>query len=141
MTTSSKTETNHTIYFTHGENGVIDTYNGNTVFSNLFMLGALSCTREYDDKLFHKKYKTDLAGLEVLNSRTEEAISFLSSAVSALGEMLAYVDLDNIDNGTMASFGWLISGLGELQSQLAFENSEITYALKNCEAVYGKVQS
>ena len=75
---------------------------------------------------------------EVLESKTNEAVDVLANIMAALGEMLAYVDMDNIDKGTLATYGWLISGIGELQGQIAFENSEITYALKNCEAIYGK---
>lgn len=142
MTTQSNTESNtHHINFKHGENGGIDLYNGNSVFSNVLMLGALAHTREYDKKTFHKKYQTDIAGLEILRSKTHETITVIAYSVTALGEIMAYADLDNVDKGSLATFGWLISGLAELQNQLIFENMEVTHALKNHEALYGKVQS
>jgi hypothetical protein len=129
------------IKFTHGEDGMIGTYNGSTIFANLLMLGAFACTREYDDKIFYKKYQTDMEGLDKLRMKTQEAVTVLADTISALGEILVYVDIDNIDNPTLARFGWLISGLGELQSQLSFENSEITYALTKHEDMYAGVQS
>jgi hypothetical protein len=143
MTTQSNTESNNThhINFKHGENGVINTYNGNTIFSSLFMLGALANTREYNKEFFHRKYQTDVKGLEELDSKTGDAIDTLANIISVLGEMLAHVDLENIDKGALATYGWLISGLGELQGQIAFENSDITYALQNCKALYTQVQS
>lgn len=142
MTTQSNTESNtHYINFKHGENGRIGLYNGNSVFSNILMLGALAHTREYDKKTFHNKYQTDIAGLESLRSKTHETITVIADSVSALGEIMAYADLDNVDKGSLATFGWLISGLSELQNQLIFENIEVTHALKNHEALYGKVQS
>lgn len=142
MTTQSNTESNtHHINFKHGENGVINTYNGSTIFSSLFMLGALANTREYNKEFFHGKYQTDVKGLEELDSKTGDAIDTLANIISVLGELLTHVDLKNIDEGALATYGWLISGLGELQGQIAFENSEITHALLNHKALYTQVQS
>lgn len=142
MTTEKNTESNtHHINFKHGENGVINTYNGNTIFSNLFVMGALANTREYSSEVFHRKYQTDAEGLKVLEAKTNEAIGQLSSITQVLGEMLAHVDLDNIDKGVLATYGWLISGLMELQGQIAIENSDIAYALSNCKALYAQVKS
>jgi hypothetical protein len=138
MTTESNA---HHINFKHGENGVINTYNGSTIFSNLFMLGAFAHTREYDKKIFHGKYQTDVKGLESLELKTHEAIDTISNIVAALGEMLAHTDLENIDKGTLATYGWLISGLGELQGQISFENREIAYALEKYKALYESTQS
>jgi hypothetical protein len=142
MTIKTNTESStHRINFKHGENGGIDLYSGNTVFSNVLMLGALAHTREYDKSIFHKKYQTDIAGLEILSSKTHEAITVIADSVTALGEIMAYADLDNVDKGSLTTLGWLISGLSELQNQLIFENMEVTHALKDHEALYGKVQS
>ncbi|MDP1664485.1 MAG: hypothetical protein Q8L79_05090 [Methylobacter sp.] len=139
MDTQAKTESNaNHINFKHSENGGID-FNGNSVFSNVLMLGALAHTREYDKKTFHKKYQTDITGLEILRSRTHETITVIADSVVALGEIMAYADLENVGKSSLVTLGWLISGLAELQNQLIFENYEVTDALNNREALYGKV--
>ncbi|MGZ4995765.1 MAG: hypothetical protein ACXV79_16565 [Methylobacter sp.] len=128
MKTTESSITN-SIKFTHAESGEIDSHNGKTVFSYLFMLGAFASTRKYNSDLVCSEYQTDTDGLKVLESKASEAVSCLSDAVAALGTMMANADMDNIDTDTLRTCGWLIAGLGELIGQVSFENSEISYAL------------
>ena len=131
------TNTKHQIKFTYGENQQISTYNGNTVFSNLFMFGAFANTWKYTQAptTFHKKYETDIHGLKELISKTEETVSCLSNAVAALGTMMANANLGDIDTGTLSTYGWLIAGLGDLIDEVAFEGCEMSVSLKVMLAV------
>lgn len=130
MTNTTEQPKNHKIKFTHAENGEIDSCNGTTVFSNLFMIGALTLTRKYNESSFSHEYPTDAAGLERLTLKIDETIIVLSNTVAALGEIMAWAEHGEIDSGTMAMYGWLIAGLGELLSQLSYASGEISSARK-----------
>lgn len=133
---------NHKIKFKHGLDGMIETSNGNTIFADLLMVGALACTREYthgsSNENFHGKYQTDVDGLVQLSRKTQEGVKVIADIVTTLGVLMAGTDLDNLDRGDVSRFAWLISGLGELQGQLVFENAEVNYALNNCKVMYEK---
>ena len=131
----------HTIKFTHSENGEINTCKGSTVFANLLMLGALANTRKYDSTLLCMSYATDKAGLESLVLKTNETVSELSRAMTALGVVLGNIDLDMIDQSTVRSLGWLITGLGELLEQVSFEEGDMSCNLRAMQVNGGKVQS
>lgn len=130
-----KQATNNRIKFTHAEDGELDTCQGNTVFSDLFIMGAFASTSKYvsDDKGFRRQYQTDEAGLKFLESKSSEAITIISDTVAALGEMLVHADKKAISDSAMTSYGWLIVGLGEIIGQLSRENSEVSYVLSQID--------
>jgi hypothetical protein len=108
--------TNHSIKFTPAENGGIDTNQGNSVFSSLFLLGAFALTRTCDSDSTFSQYQTDIEGLDILESKSREAVSCLSDAVAALGTLLAHVDMGNINTETLQSYAWLIAAWGALRA-------------------------
>jgi hypothetical protein len=57
-------QTSDQIKFIHAEDGVIDSWQGNTVFSYLFTIGAFSLTRKLktSHEACYSEYQTDLEG-------------------------------------------------------------------------------
>lgn len=130
MTTETKSAPSK-IKFTHAENGDICIRNGDTVFSNLLTIGALTKTAKtkYTGDAVYKEYATDAEGLKELQSMNDEAIMYISDAVATLGKMLVYVQRDEMGDTRLDSFGWLVAGIGEILEQLTFENGEISHTL------------
>jgi hypothetical protein len=116
----------HTIKFHHHERGETSFINGETVYANLFMIGAFSQTKKpkfsgNDAGYEGYEYQTDLRGLSVLQSRIEEAVEYIGDAVSLLGQMLAHVDKEELGDQQLDTYAWLVTGLGELTGQLSRE--------------------
>lgn len=130
MTTETKSVPN-TIKFAHAENGDLDVCNGDTVFSSLLAIGALTkaAKSKYTGDAIYKEYPTDIEGLERLQDMSSEALVHISSTIATLGKMLVYVDRENLGDSHIDNLGWLITGLGEVLGQLSYENDEINHTL------------
>jgi len=115
-TEQATTEPNtSTIKFTYAEGGEIDFNAGHTVFNDLFMIGAFSLTGKFKgtSEALYKEYPTDVKGLEMLQSKSGEALRLISSTITTLGLMLAYVDRRELGDNQLDSYAWLVTGLGE----------------------------
>ncbi|MGZ5051229.1 MAG: hypothetical protein ACXWF8_00010 [Methylobacter sp.] len=129
--TNKKAELDHTIKFTHAEDGRIDTTSGNTVFSNLLMFGAFAKTRthKYDKGRPYSEFATDLKGLEFLEWKSEEIREYLSESIASIAMALAYLDPE-VGNKHINNLHWLTAGLADLMSEVSRENSEINHTLR-----------
>ncbi len=122
---------NSSIKFTLAASGAIDFNPGDTVFSDLFMIGAFASTKSlnYNSEHIWCEYPTDMKGLKSLESKSGEIIHTLTDTISSLGMMLAYVDRGEVGDKHLDNYAWLIAGLGELLSQLVRENQEMVHSL------------
>ncbi|MGZ8160563.1 MAG: hypothetical protein ACXWT1_04685 [Methylobacter sp.] len=128
--TSYESELNkRQIKFNHSANGVVEACPGETAFSMLFPLGAFNLTRSYDSESSCYQYQTDADGLAKLKANCEETVMILSSSVAALGSVLAYADVSEIDQFTLNTYSLLITGLGEVLRKVSQEGGEISDTL------------
>jgi hypothetical protein len=119
------------IKFTHAEDGQLNFNQGCTVFSDLLMLGAFAGTRtcKHDQNASWREYATDAEGLEALELKSGEMVSTLADTIGSLGVLLAYVDRGEVGDRHLSNYAWLIAGLGELLTQVSYENQEIASSL------------
>jgi hypothetical protein len=119
------------IKFTPAQEGFIAFNNSPSSFGDLFMLGAFAATKtiERGQEKPYFEYPTDHKGMEMLQNKSYEAITTLSDAVTSLGMMMAYVDRGEIGDAHLNTCAWLVTGLGELLSELVNENQEITNSI------------
>ena len=123
---------NSAIKFTHADGGEIDFNSGATVFSDLLMIGAFASTKTIksnSEALWHE-YATDIEGLKSLELKSDEVIHTIADTISSLGMMLAYVDRGEVGDKHLSNHAWLVAGLGELLTQLVWENQEIVRSLQ-----------
>jgi hypothetical protein len=131
MNTSTKqTENDHTIKFTCTENGKIPFNSGDTVFSDLFMIGAFASTRihKYDGNNAWNEYPADVEGLKLSALKCEEVTDEIIDFITSLGVVLAYADRGSIENKHLDNCAWLAVGLGDLLKQSIEESQSLSHS-------------
>jgi len=97
------------------------------------MLGAFAKTKtfKFDQNAWWRKYGTDAIGLESLELKNGERVSTLADTIGSLGVLMAYVNRGEIGDKHLSNYAWLIAGLGELLTQVAYEHQEMASSLLN----------
>jgi hypothetical protein len=57
-------------------------------------------------------------------------VELISDSIAMLGSMLAQVEEGEMNAYELATYGWLVSGLGELLGKLSRENRDIRHSLQ-----------
>jgi len=124
------------IKFTHGENGQIESFVGNTTLSDVWMLAALKTTANYSDGNYEQglQYPTDAEGLKVAIDKSYELISTLTDASKAISTILTHVDPAEIPH-ELTSALWLIAGLSELSGGLLTSQGDMQYSLEQLRLI------
>lgn len=78
--------------------------------------------------------KTDTESLELLEKVLESVQLWANSSSGAVGVLLAYVNHKELSHHEMASIGWLLAGLSELQNALADAGVTLSDSVKNQRA-------
>lgn len=76
----------------------------------------------------------DNEGLDILENLHTDSLSWIASSVAALGTVMAFYDLDEMQKGERSALGALFSGLGELQTLLM----DVGVVLDNTRAQHTK---
>ena len=120
------------IKFTHGENGQIESFVGNTTLSDIWLLAGLKTTANYSSVAGYEQglqYPTDEEGLKVAIDKSYELISTLADASKAIATILTHVDPAEIPH-ELTSALWLIAGLSELSGDLLVSQGDMQYSLE-----------
>ncbi|MGZ4980390.1 MAG: hypothetical protein ACXWE4_03800 [Methylobacter sp.] len=131
QTEQDKLANTSTIKFTHAASREIDFNQGTTVFGDLFMIGALVSTKvtKHNSEALWSEYATDVKDLRLLHDKCGETIYTLTDMISSLGVMLAYVDRREVGDKHLDNYAWLVTGLGELLSQLSRADEDMVHSL------------
>ncbi len=122
----------HTIKFTHAPDGEIEYCKGHTVYTDLFMLGAVALTSRYqytkDD--IEYEFATDAEGLKTLIMKSNETLEFMQDAIVALGLVMTDRDGEHV-NENRNELNWLVIGLTELSTLVVKNLSDMNCALRS----------
>ena len=130
---------NHTIKFTNAPDGEIEYCKGHTVYTDLFMLGAVALTSRYqytkDD--IEYEFATDAEGLKTLIMKSNETLEFMQDAIVALGLVMTDRDSEHV-NENRNELNWLVIGLTELSTLVAKNLSDMNCALRSLKVSEAK---
>ncbi len=128
------------IKFDHGDDNSISTNNGDTAFSDIFLVAALTHTSKMiypEGEEPTREYATDHEGLVTAIDKSEQIISSLNSGIAAISSVMAHSNPDDTVD-YMQDIMWLISGLSRLTNEVHCASQDMQYSLEQARKLQGE---
>lgn len=128
------------IKFTLGEDGAIDTQNGDSALSDIFLVAALNHTSKMvypENEEPTREYATDIEGLGTAVDKAGQIVASLNSSIESISSIMACANQDDIA-GHVQEIMWLISGLSSLANEVHHASQNMQFSLKQARKQQGE---